>query len=563
MNKTNILLGITVSLALLRASIPLDTIPSWSSNSSDYSTGGGFWDIDTNGYIDFCMSNGNDEAYDHNAVYFNHGGTLEDSASWRSSDNGYFGHLYLGDVDNDGLMDMAVAYLQTPNNDHRPRVYRNVGGALSTSPWWKAADTTTHFDCCLGDVNLDGYLDLVIAAGNPYPPVESEPLKVYFNHGGVLNTLPGWQSANRVMVDAVRFADLNNDGRLDLIANGGNRLYVYYQVGDTLQHNPAWVDTISNQQVIGTRLAIGDYNNDGWVDVACVCNGQMSPTSNSIRIYRNNLGTLTKPPAYILQRSDNYSSCVAWGDANNDGYLDLAAGGWWEPVVVYENHAGLLDTLPDWSWPSNPNNLVCENVLWGDIRNRHLVPTDEYASGDGERKLFRLSHIPFQSFSGIDVTGIPVPRSGYSFDPLTGYVTLASAPPSGADNVVFHYTYSAYPDLGVTNWEPTDHNYVFYNNTPSSVAERSSDPVRAQLDISSRFGSSDLKLNVSLPDRTTGSVAVFSVAGRKVATIAQGLGPGNHNLNWSSGNSLTKGVYFIRLSCSDGTVLSRKTIRIR
>jgi len=561
MNKTNLLLGVSFCLALLPASIPLDPAPSWSSQSNDYSTGGGFWDIDTNGYVDFCMSNGNDISLNQNAVYLNHDGALEETASWRSADQGYFGHLYLGDVDNDGLMDMAVAYLQTPNNDHRPRVYRNVGGALSTSPWWKARDTTTHFDCCLGDVNLDGYLDLAIAAGDAYSG-RTERLKIYLNHGGTLDTLPDWQSANLVLVDAVRFADLNNDGRLDLIANGGNKLYVYYQVNDTLEHNPGWVDTISTSQVIGTRLATGDYDNDGWMDVACVCNGQNSPTHNSIRIYRNDHGTFTKPPAYILQRSNTYSSCVAWGDANNDGFLDLAAGGWWEPVVVYENLGGTLDTTPAWSWYHH-DSLVCESVLWGDTRNRHLVSTDEAASGDGARKLFRLHHIPFQGFSGIDVCGIPVSRSDYCFDPLTGYVTLDSAPPSDTNDVVFHYTYSAYPDLGLTNWEPSDHNYVFYNNTPVSVTERSAVRVRARLDISSVFGSSDLKLSVSLPDRTTGSVAVFTAAGRKAATIAQGLGSGNHNLNWSSGNSLTRGVYFIRLSCSDGTVLSRKTIRIR
>jgi hypothetical protein len=564
MNKTVVLLGVASCLAWLPGSIPLVNTPSWSSNSNDYSTGSGFWDIDTNGYVDFCMSNGNDMAYNYNAVYLNHEGTLEDSASWRSADSGAFGHLYLGDVDNDGLMDMAVAYLgHTTGDDRRPEIYRNAGGALGLLPYWHASDTTTHFDCCLGDVNLDGYLDLAIAAGDAYSGT-AEPLKIYLNHAGVFDTLPDWQSANRVTVDAVRFADLDNDGRLDLVANGGNKLYVYYQVGDTLQRNPAWVDTISTAQVIGARLAIGDYDNDGWPDVACVCNGQMSSANNSIRVYHNDLGALDKPPLWILQRNDNYSSCVAWGDVNNDGFQDLAAGGWWEPVVVYENHNGILDTVPDWSWqPANPNNLVCENVLWGDVGNRYLIPTDESASGTGARKLFQLHHIPIQSFSGIDVTGVPVPRSGYSFDPLTGYVTLASAPPNGTDNVVFHYIYSAYPDLGLTNWEPSDHNYVFYNSTPPLGIGRGADPARARLAISSRFGSSDLRLSVSLPDHVTGTVAVFSVTGRLVATIAKGLGSGEHNLNWSSGNSLTKGVYFIRLSCSDGTVLSRKTIRIR
>ncbi len=560
MNKITVLLGVTVCLALLPASIPLDNAPAWSSNSSDVSTGGGFWDIDTNGYIDFCISNGNDMALNCNAVYLNHGGTLDPNAGWRTSDSGFYGHLYLGDIDNDGLMDMAVAYLGPvgTHTDQRTRVYHNVGGALAPSPWWMSHDTSTHFDCCLGDVNLDGYLDLATAAGDAYSNTP-EPLKVYFNHSGVLDTLPDWQSSNRVLVDAVRFADLDNDGRLDLIADGKGRLYVYYQRGDTLERTPSWTDT-TGTGVMGLRLAVGDYDNDGWVDLAAVANGQTG-SPNAIRIYHNNAGVLAKPPVWILERGNDNSSCVAWGDVNNDGWLDLAAGGWWDPLHVYENLAGALDTMPGWTWVNS--NLVAETVVWGDVRNLHLVSADETASGDSTRKLFRVTHIPFQGFSGIEVNSSPVPRSNYSFDPLTGYVTLRDAPPPGTGNVVFHYTYSAYPDLGVTNWESSDHNYVFYNNTPSSVAERGADPARARLDISSMFGSSDLRLNVSLPDRTTGSVAVFTAAGRRAATIAQGLGPGNHNLNWPSGNSLTKGVYFIRLTCSDGTVLSRKTIRIR
>ena len=72
---------LVIAMSLVPASIPLVNAPSWSSNSNDYSTGGGFWDIDTNGYIDFCMSNGNDMALNQNAVYLNHNGILESTAT--------------------------------------------------------------------------------------------------------------------------------------------------------------------------------------------------------------------------------------------------------------------------------------------------------------------------------------------------------------------------------------------------------------------------------------------------------------------------------------------------
>lgn len=557
MLKTTLFLASAACLALVEASIPLENTPSWSSTSNDYSTGGGFWDIDTNGYIDFCMSNGNDMALNYNAVYFNDNGVLENTASWRSSDNGNFGHLYLGDIDNDNLMDMAVAYLG-PNGDHQARVYRNTGGTLTTAPWWKSKDTTTFFDCCLGDVNLDGWLDLAIAGGDAYSST-AEPLKIYFNHSGTLDTLPGWTSLNQVLVDAVRFADLNNDGRLDLIANGKGRLYVYYERGDTLERTPSWTDT-TGTGVMGLRLAAGDYDNDGWLDLAAVANGQTG-SPNAIRIYHNNAGVLTKPPAYVLERGSDYSSCVAWGDVNNDGWLDLAAGGWWDPLHVYENRAGALDTVPGWTWVNS--NLVAEAVVWGDTRNLHVVPADETFSGDGARKLFRVRRIPFQTFAGVEVSSVPVPRSNYSFDPLTGYVSLRDAPPSGVDNVAVHYAYSEYPDLGVTNWTDSDHNYLFFNTTPSAVAGRETGPTGAELRLSPAVFAGGLQFFAVIPARTRGTIKVFFPDGRLAAAIASDLGPGTHALSWTGGSSLTNGVYLISLLCSNGIVLSRKVIRIR
>ncbi|MGB0639131.1 MAG: hypothetical protein ACPGTU_07365, partial [Myxococcota bacterium] len=43
-----------------------------------------------------------------------------------------------------------------------------------------------------------------------------------------------------------------------------------------------------------------------------------------------------------------YASAVRLSDWDGDGDLDLAAGGWWSPVVVFENRAGTLSSSPVW-----------------------------------------------------------------------------------------------------------------------------------------------------------------------------------------------------------------------
>lgn len=563
MIRGRLLSGALLFITTAVADIPLSQSPSWSSvTSNDYSTGGGFWDIDTNGFIDFCVSNGNDMANNRNAIYFNQGGLLQITAGWRSADQNRFGHLYLGDADNDGLVDMAVAHLG-PAGDGPPRVYRNIGGTLSGTPWWKAKDSSVHFDCCFGDVNNDGWLDLVIAAGDAYSSL-AQPLRIYLNREGRLDTLASWSSANLVQVDAVRFVDLNNDGKLDLLADGKGRFYVYYQRGDSLERLPSWIDTVGGA-IMGLRIAVGDYNGDGWLDAAVVHNGQMG-TGNAIRIYRNQQGVLVKPAGTILQRRNRYSSCVAWADANNDGWLDLAAGGWWEPVVVYDNRAGTLDTIPGWSW-NHGSGLVCETVLWGDVGNRYLTVTAETLSGDGIRKLFYFRHLPIQDFLRVEIEGVPVPRPHYCFDPLTGYISFRNPPPCGANNIVITYVRSCYPDLAVTNWEPSDHNYVFFNTTQTGSREHSGAVSNSESVLSTSIPSHFRKLlrfTVTVTGDARGWCALYTSSGELVGNTVRVLSPGRNVVTLDAEPlDLIFGIYFVKVFSKRGYTRSYKVLYVK
>jgi len=550
--QLTILLGLLAGSAF--AIVPLVTTPSWESATRQVTTGGGLWDIDTNGYLDFCMSSGLNQEQDYNTINRNFEGELEIVPSWFGWEAGNFGHLYLGDVNNDSLMDMAVAYFG-PNGERKARVYLNQGAGFGGLASWKSRDTVSSFDCCLGDVNNDGFLDLAISAGNPYNGSTRQP-RIYFNRNGTLDSVPGWQSSTRTSSTAVRLADLNHDGKLDLIINSRGRLYIYLQRGDTLVRSPSWTDTTGNN-IMGRRLAIGDYDNDGWLDVVAVCCGQ-SGSPNGVRIYHNNNGTLAKPPAYILQRNRQRSSCAAWADVNNDGFLDLAVGGLGEPVTVYENHNGILDTIPAWSWqPETVALLQTQTLAWGDLRNEHLRAVAETASGDGSRKLFYLRHMPIQGFQSVEVNLSLIPRREYCFDPLTGYVSFHTAPSSGTGNIVFRYTYSTNPDLCLTSSEGADYNRVFYNTASASANEALIRPGPVLPRIAARPAQfrGTTTLNAVVPPHTQGTIRVYAASGALVGVAAEHLGPGAHTVPWplDAGSSLTSGVYFAKLACSNGS----------
>lgn len=546
------------------AVIPFSVDPSWTSSDNDYSTGGALYDMTMDGWIDYCTGNGNDMASNSNAVYMNNAGSLEVSASWHSADSGYFSHISIGDVDNDGDPDMAVSYLGSGSPEQGPAIiYRNHGSGLDPAAWWVSGDVYNSFDCAFGDVDLDGDLDLAVIAGDEYSGLPS-PSRIYRNDGGTIGSFPYWTSTDSTPADACRWADINDDGYLDLVVGYRYKIAVFQNLGGTLEQTAAWSTSVQGWVL---RIAIGDYDNDGFKDVAIACNGQLGGDASSIEVFHNDGGTLETAPAFKMLGSSSYCSCVAWGDANDDGWLDLAAGGWWEPPVVFENSGGVLDTVPAWTGNVTP---VCESVFFGDVRNRSLDSTSEYRSGNGVRKLFYFDHHPIHSFKEVRVDGMPLPLSGYCYDPLTGWVSLQDAPGAGTNNIELKYTYSRLPDLGVTNWDPGGGNYLF-ENSAGILEPIAFDPVTVHPSLAVQPNPFHEKATISVkgvPENLgsgTWEINIYDVTGRKVRRIL--LSPSDLSLavSWDgrdeTGEGVPAGLYVVEVR-TDDAVMREKVVRL-
>ncbi len=549
------------------AEIPLSSTPSWSSTDDDYSTGGALYDVTNDGWIDYCTGNGNDMASNTNAIYVNQNGTLENIASWRSFESGYFSHIYVGDVDNDGMADMAVSFLGWDVGNQGPTsIYRNSGVGLDQTAWWTSSDMYNSFDCAFGDVDLDGDLDLAVAAGDVYNGIES-PTRVYRNNNGVFEATPYWTSADSTPCDACRWVDLDNDGYLDLVVGYRHKIAVFKNINGILEDSASW-STSEPGWIL--RIAVGDYNNDEYKDIAVACNGQLVPDDSRIEVYRNQAGILQSLPEYVMLTATNYCSCVEWCDVNNDGWLDLAAGGWWEPVVVFENNGGIMDTIPAWSW-NGGYNLVCETVMWGDVEKRFLITFSDFKSGDGVRKLFYFDHHPIQSFQEVRVNDTLVSLSDYTYDPLTGWISIKNAPPSGGNNIEIVYTYSQYPDLGVTNWESSIGNYLFSNTTPGIEEDQISSLKFSNLTL--KFYPNPFSLlttiRYSLPilsgENTVVSLKIYDITGRMIKQFEHlSIVPTNH-VFWNGtddfGKRLPSGTYFVILKNGDSYISGKVVMR--
>jgi hypothetical protein len=547
-----------VCVPVAYSDIPLATPPAWESMDTTCSTGAAFGDVNNDGYIDLFVSNGNDMAQDKDHVYYNLGGMLETNASWRASDSAYGGHLAIGDVDNDGDVDMAVTwYGPFPSlADGLDELYINLGIELEPTPSWRpaASDSDNSFSCAFGDVDNDGDLDLVFAAGSS----RAQRSKLYVNTGGVLDTNTCWLSQYS-QAYGVAWGDVNGDGYLDLaLANRSGSDHLYYNHNGMLDTIPGWV---SDRAEITNQIAFGDVDNDGDLDLAV----SISSYNGACKVYYNIDGVLETTASWVSDGNTRVYSCVAWGDVDGDGDLDLAAGGWWEPVVVFENIDGILSTTPSWSWITDDvDDLVTEQVAWGDVDNDGLVSVSaEIHTFEGENSVVYAEHYPLHSVEWVVVDDDTLSLSEYCYDLRSGWISLGVSLPDTTHTAFFYYTYSKDLDLVVSNWERTRGNFLFLNTSYEGVHE-----IPAGGQHVETFGLKNCPnpfrrattFYYYVPSHGPGSmqrsqkvaIRIFDLSGRLITTLIDcDQSPGSHRIIWDGenayGDQLGSGVYFFHL----------------
>jgi len=246
--------------------------------------------------------------------------------------------LAWGDMDNDGDLDLAVAGM-TIADTRVTTIYRNDGsGGLTELP---SLTLTGVSSCSLawGDCDNDGDLDLAVAGATlgiaPYGPVTT----VYENNGaGGFSVFPGL-SLDGVSGSSLAWGDCDDDGDLDLAVAGRDSSLV--PITKIYENDGAGgFSEFAAPSPIGVEngsLAWGDADNDGDLDLAVAGSSGISYVA---KIYENNgAGSLAELSWLDLAGADLCS--LAWGDCDNDGDLDLAVVGFSpgsaETAIIYEN----------------------------------------------------------------------------------------------------------------------------------------------------------------------------------------------------------------------------------
>jgi hypothetical protein len=543
------------------AVIPLPTIPDWESNpNNQVATGLGVGDLDSDGWVDLVVANGNDISRQRLAVYRNQAGVYPANPTWTSNDIDYHGHLDLADVDGDGDLDCAVAvYLGVGGfgSPGRVKLYDGLGnGTFSANPIWQSSDSFYCFSVSFGDLDNDGDPDLACATGDDY---ESNPdaRRVYRNEDGALGALPAWTSSEIEYSLDVTWADFNRDGRLDLAFAGTScpdRVYLA-NIDGTLPASASW--SSADASIWANTAAAGDVDGDGWIDLAIADNNQLGG-SGRFKLYRNLGGNLSTTPTWLSNQA-GYGSNVSWIDVDEDGDLDLSTGQWWGPVRVYENVGGVLGASPAYT---SATASVIENEIWEDVDNDGLQRGLSASwTGDGSRRLFYLPSRPARQLLRLSVAGVPVDVGDVYLDSDDAWLVLPAVPPAGAV-IQAAFISSADVDLVLSNWDTGEGEYLFRNQRNPTAVDGSGALSLARLILAPN--PSDGRVRISLEDaglRGPGEVWIVDAGGRRVGSWSSVLGP----IQWDGrdvvGRRVAAGVYGVRWFVPGQSPIEAKLVR--
>ncbi|MCB0029034.1 MAG: FG-GAP repeat protein [Anaerolineales bacterium] len=294
-----------------------------------------------------------------------------------------FGHaIATGDFNGDGYDDLAVS---APGDGE-------FGSGFNAGSVFIFAGTTTGFAdpfvviprlgsdagdefgyaLAVGDFNNDDIDDLVV--GSPGAEIDgnrSGQVHVFLGPlgelGGIVLAIDQEPLAHNDPGDrygqALVVGDFNGDGEDDLVVGAPGKdysssqeeagiIYLYYGPGSPIGSGPTFYRFQGNWgqpeagDHFGTVLAAGDFNNDGYDELAVGAPDEGYATGNNagaVSIFVGSSGVITGPitfgqGGYGNASDDHFGSAFAVADFNGDGYQDLAIG------APGKDLSGMVDT---------------------------------------------------------------------------------------------------------------------------------------------------------------------------------------------------------------------------
>jgi photosystem II stability/assembly factor-like uncharacterized protein len=259
-----------------------------------------------------------------------------------------------GDYDNDGLLDIVISTYNDacPSCTYPLLLFHAIATGsyerITTGPI--ATVTSRTYGVAWGDYDNDGKLDLFVCVGwnqnNLLFHNEGNGNFTQVTSGSIVND-GGWS-------ECCAWCDYDRDGWLDLfVGNQSDQNNFLYHNNGNGTFTKVTTGSIVNDGGYSRGNAWGDYDNDGWPDLFVV-NYQ---GENDFLYHNNGNGTFTRILTGPEVNDGMWGSGCAWGDYDNDGYLDLFVANCNQPNQLYHNDGnGTFSLFSGCSWGDYDND---------------------------------------------------------------------------------------------------------------------------------------------------------------------------------------------------------------
>jgi hypothetical protein len=280
-------------------------------------------DYDGDGYLDVFVVYADAGSGGRNVLYHNNGNatfTPVASGPW-VNDLGDFRSATWIDYDNDGNLDLSIVSAGNHNF-----LYHNLGNGTFSKVTTNAIynDVLYHSDgASWADYDGDGFIDFFVANSG------GERNFLYHNNGNDTFTKITSGAIVNDIGDSLScaWADYDNDGKPDLFVSNffGPTNFLYHNIdGQTFVRATGAVGNITTLAANSIGCAWGDYDNDGFLDLCVANDGVLNADGSPSFLFHNNTnGTFSQVTSAGLETGPAQSPSCAWGDYDNDGYLDL------------------------------------------------------------------------------------------------------------------------------------------------------------------------------------------------------------------------------------------------
>jgi hypothetical protein len=344
-----------------------------------------------------------------------------------------------GDFNGDGVLDLAVTQgsktsadglCDTPGSVQPSTVvFLGTGGA---APGFALAaclrGTANLTDVAAGDFNADGIPDLAVADSNLY----GVRLYAGVGDGTFLPPVAAAGSRGVPTFGPLTTADMNGDGRLDLVARTGGVGTFFGNGSGGLTFSSTPVGSAGLYQHLGVQaFAVGDVNNDGRLDVVGVESGTLpaTPTTpqNFLFVSLNSGNGVAYSSADTRAFAPGTAGGVALADLNRDGALDVVA-------LSYDSNSARLNlghgdgtVGPATAVPVGVQPLLVTVGDWNSDAWLDLAVVDRNL--DSQSRTWVLSQVPGTLDGTLPTVALVAPAGGAT---LQGPVNLAA---TATDNV--------------------------------------------------------------------------------------------------------------------------------